>query len=254
MRQGAPEACPAATVALLRNGTRGIEVWMMQRAVGMAFASRAVVFPGGRVDATDGDPSIRWFGSTPDRLATRLGVDASAARAVVTAAVRELFEEAGVLLTHPKIVGDVEEARIAVESRAVGLAAWLARESCALDVSRIRPWGRWVTPASEPRRFDTWFFVAATPDGNDARSATSEAQSADWMNVQDVLDAAANREMLVLPPTVVMLRGLLAAGTVEAVLATAEARSMEAVHPDVRYNDDGTILVSGGGEEVLVEP
>jgi hypothetical protein len=132
------------------------------------------------------------------------------------------------------------------------LSAWLAQRSCALDVSGIRPWGRWVTPASEPRRFDTWFFVAGAPGGADARSATSEAESAGWFNVQDVLDSAVKREMLVLPPTIVMLRGLVAAGTVDAVLAAAETRPMEPVHPDIHYNDDGTILVRGGGEEVLV--
>jgi 8-oxo-dGTP pyrophosphatase MutT (NUDIX family) len=250
----APRARPAATVALVRNGPGGIETWMMRRAIGMPFASGAVVFPGGRVDEADADPSIRWHGDTPERLATRLRIDVPAARAVVTAAVRELFEEAGVLLTAPAVAGDVEQARAAVESRAIGLSAWLAEQSCALDVSRIRPWGRWVTPAGEPRRFDTWFFVAAMSAGAEARAATSEAVSAGWFDVEEALDRADKHEMLVLPPTIVMLRGLLAAGTVEGVLAAATTRSMEPVHPVVRHNSDGTVLVQGGGEDVLVRP
>ncbi len=212
------------------------------------------MFPGGRVDGADADPSIRWHGDTRERLAARLSIDVPAASAVITAAVRELFEEAGVLLTSPAIPGDIEQARIAVERRAIAFAAWLAEQSCALDVSGIRPWGRWVTPPSEPRRFDTWFFVAAMPDGADARSASSESESAGWFDVQEALDIAAQREILVLPPTIVMLRGLRAAATVEGVLAAAEMRPMKPVHPEVQHNDDGTILVRGDGEEVLVRP
>jgi 8-oxo-dGTP pyrophosphatase MutT (NUDIX family) len=245
---------PAATVALLRDGPGGIEAWMMHRAIGMAFASGAVVFPGGRVDEADADPLIRWHGDTPERLAVRMGTDVRAARAVVTAAIRELFEEAGVLLTAPVLTGNVEQARIAVESRALGLAALLGEHRCALDVSGVLPWGRWVTPPSERRRFDTWFFVASAPAGAAARSATSEAASAAWLDVRVVLDSAARGELLVLPPTIVMLRGLLAAGTVAAVLEAAPTRSLTPVHPDIRYNDDGTITVLGGGEEVLVRP
>ena len=245
---------PAATIALIRNGPEGLETWMMRRVVGMAFASGAVVFPGGRVDDADADEAIAWHGNTPEALANRLGIEVSRARALVTAALRELFEEAGVLLTTPRPLGDVEPERRALETRNLRLSDWLAEKAYALDVSGIQPWARWVTPPTEPRRFDTWFFVVSMPSGVDARSASTEASSAGWIGVREALDLAERRELLVLPPTMVMLRGLLAAETVDGVLAAASARSLEPVHPDVRHNEDGTILVRGGGEEVLVRP
>jgi 8-oxo-dGTP pyrophosphatase MutT (NUDIX family) len=250
----APMVRSAATVALVRDGVRGLEAWMMRRTNGMAFAAGAVVFPGGRVDQADADPSIAWHGDTTERFAERLDVDASVARAVVTAAVRELFEEAGVLLTAPRVSSDVELARMAVEGRTRTFASLLAEHGCAVDVSGLLPWGRWVTPPGEIRRFDTWFFVAAAPPELAARSATSEAASAGWVEVGDVLDRASRGEFLLLPPTIVMLRGLVAAATVAGVRRAAASRSMEPVHPQITYNDDGTITVLGGGEQVLVRP
>ena len=250
----APVVRSAATVALVRDGDGGLEAWMMRRAHGMAFAAGALVFPGGRADQADADVSIGWHGDSPERLAGRLGVDAATARVVVTAAVRELFEEAGVLLTRPPVRSDVEAHRMAVEGRSRTFASVLAEHGCAVDVSGLVPWGRWVTPPGESRRFDTWFFAVAAPEGLTARSATSEAASAGWFAVGDVLERADRREVLLLPPTVVMLRGLLAAGTVSGVLAAGPARSMEPVHPQITHNDDGTITVRGSGELVLVRP
>jgi len=250
----APQARPAATVALVRDGPRGLQTWMMRRVPGMAFAAGACVFPGGRVDESDADVSIRWHGNTPEWFAERLGVEVTLARAVVTAAVRELFEESGVLLTVPPLTNDLEAARHAVESRTTGLSGWLAEQSCVLDVSGLRPWGRWVTPLTEPRRFDTWFFVAVVPTSVEARSATTEAESAGWFDIQHLLDSAASRQLHVLPPTIVMLRGLLRAGSVSGVLEAAETRPMGPVYPQVQRNEDGTVLVRGGGEEVTVRP
>lgn len=250
----APVVRSAATVALVRDGADGLEAWMMRRAHGMAFAAGALVFPGGRADQADADASIGWHGDSPERLAGRLGVDAVTARVVITAAVRELFEEAGVLLSRPLVSSDVEAHRMAVEARTRTFSSVLAEHGCAVDVSGLLPWGRWVTPPGESRRFDTWFFVVAASDGLTARSATSEASSAGWVEIGDVLRRASEGELLLLPPTVVMLRSLLAAGTVSGVFGAAPSRSMEPVHPQIIQNDDGTITVLGGGETVLVRP
>jgi hypothetical protein len=131
------------------------------------------------------------------------------------------------------------------------MADLLAATDDALDVSRLIPWARWVTPPTEPRRFDTWFFVS--PDaGLDALTVSSEADAAGWYAPAVVLEMAQRKQAVVLPPTIVMLRGLLAASSVAEVLRVAPARSLAPVYPHVRENEDGTLSVLGGGEEVVV--
>ena len=249
---GVPVPRRAATIALVRDGHDGIETWMMRRVTAMAFASGALVFPGGGVDPADADSGLPWVGDTPESLANRLGLDAAASRALINAAARELFEEAGVLVARPEVEGDLTEARLALEARSRTLADLLASHHSALDVSRLLPWARWVTPPSEQRRYDTWFFVSPALPGSEALRANAEADASSWYPVREVLDMGARGEALVLPPTVVMLRGLLAAGAVGRVLEQARSRSLGAVHPEGRDNGDGTLSVLGGGEEVVV--
>jgi hypothetical protein len=184
-------------------------------------------------------------------LSARLGVDEAQTRALVNAAGRELFEEAGVLLSGSPHGGDRTGDRRALEGRTPSMADILEASDDALDVSRLIPWARWVTPPTEPRRFDTWFFVSPAA-GLDALTVSGEADVAGWYAPATVLDKAERKQAVVLPPTIVMLRGLLAAGSVAAVLRVAPARSLAPVHPRVRENDDGTASVLGGGEEVVV--
>jgi 8-oxo-dGTP pyrophosphatase MutT (NUDIX family) len=242
---------PAATVALVRDGADGLQTWMMRRVRAMAFAPGAAVFPGGRVDPRDADASVPWSGSAPEAAAARMGTDAATARALVTAAVRELFEETCVLLVDPRPTVPLGEARAAVESRQVSLAAFLADHGCQLDAAALRPWARWITPPTERRRYDTWFFIAAMPADSEARAVSSEADAAGWIGVREALDAQAAGEMRLLPPTLTMLRGLDAAGSVAAVLAAAPARSLEAVHPQITLLADGSVRLLAAGAEFL---
>jgi 8-oxo-dGTP pyrophosphatase MutT (NUDIX family) len=242
---------PAATVVIVRDGEQGIETWMMRRVKAMAFAPGAAVFPGGRVDPRDADISVPWLGSDPDRVAARLQTDARTSRELVTAALRELFEETSVLLAHPLPDIDLEQARVAIESREFSLAQFLADHGCALSADALHPWARWVTPAVERRRYDTWFFVATLPVGSEAQAVSSEADVAGWIAVEEVLRAYAAREMLVLPPTVTMLRGLAAAGTVAQVLAAAPQRSLVAVHPQLTLRPDGSTQLLADGAEFI---
>jgi len=245
---------PAATVALIRDGANGIEAWMMRRAAAMTFASGASVFPGGRVDPSDADPALPWMGPSAEEFAIRLGVDVDSARALVNAALRELFEECGVLLSTPALSHlDLTLARARSEQHLGSLVEVFTSHACAWDVSLLHPWGRWVTPASESRRYDTWFFVAEAPHGTRELVAGSEADRSGWVLVQDVLDATERGQLHVLPPTTVMLRGLRAGGTVAGVIEAAQSRTLTAVHPEVRHNPDGTITVLGGGEEVVIK-
>jgi 8-oxo-dGTP pyrophosphatase MutT (NUDIX family) len=243
---------PAATTVLVRDGARGIETWMMRRVQAMAFAAGASVFPGGRVDPRDSDISVPWTGSDPDTFAARFGTDPDTARGLVTGALRELFEETGVLLADPLPAVDLEQARAAVERRELSFAELLADHGCSLSTAGLHPWARWVTPPMERRRYDTWFFVVTLPPGADAASVSTEAETAGWFTAQDVLDAQARGESLVLPPTRAMLEGLVEAGSVTEVIAQAPLRPLTAVHPEIRRTPEGGIEVVAAGRAYLV--
>lgn len=243
---------PAAATVIIRDTEQGLETWMMRRVRAMTFAPGAVVFPGGRVDPRDADASLPWVGADPQQIAGRLQTDTRTARELVTAALRELFEETGVLLAQPLPRVDLEQARASVESRDLSLGQLLADHDCALSAGALHAWARWVTPAIEKHRYDTWFFIATLPDGSQARAVSSEADLAGWIAVGEVLRAYDAGEMLVLPPTVTMLRELAAAGTVEQVLAAAPQRSLVPVRPQVTTREDGSVeLLADGTRFVL---
>jgi 8-oxo-dGTP pyrophosphatase MutT (NUDIX family) len=237
---------PAATVALLRPP---LEVFLLRRTRTMAFAAGMHVFPGGAVDPRDAAADLPFAGPTPAEWGARLGLPEAVARAVVCAAAREVFEEAGVLLAAPvgadpsasaapPVVGgpaigglDVstpawEAHRDAVERRELGFAELLVREGLELRTDLLRPWARWITPEFEPRRYDTWFFVAALPTGQTSRHATGEADEARWVPVADTTS------LLMLPPTRTTLDELAALASLPAVLAAGEHRdAAEPVRP-----------------------
>jgi 8-oxo-dGTP pyrophosphatase MutT (NUDIX family) len=238
---------PASTVAVIRDGERGIETWMMRRVKARAFAPGAAVFPGGSVDERDADVSVPWSGSDPETFAARFGTDPRTARELVTAALRELFEETGALLANPLPDVDLDAARIAIEARELPLAQFLADHGSVLDAGALHPWARWVTPAVETRRYDTWFFVATLPEGVEAQAVSSEADVAGWVVVQDMLDANERGENRLLPPTIAMLRALIEGGTVAKVIAEAPNRSLEPIHPEVRRGADGKNVVTAAG-------
>jgi 8-oxo-dGTP pyrophosphatase MutT (NUDIX family) len=242
-----PEPVPASTVAVIRDTPQGIETWMMRRVSQMAFAPGAAVFPGGSVDERDADISVPWAGSDPETFAARFGTDPRTARELVTAALRELFEETGVLLADPLPDVDLEAARVAVESRELPLAQLLADHGSVLQAGALHPWARWVTPPMETRRYDTWFFVATLPEGVEAFAVSSEADLAGWVNAQETLDANARGENRLLPPTIAVLRGLIEGGTVAGVIADAPNRSLVPVHPQVRRGADGKNVVTAAG-------
>ena len=174
----------AATVVLLRPGATGPEVYLLQRQTSMAFAGGMCVFPGGGVDPRDFDSAVAWAG--PD--AGRPGRTGSAptrrtARALVCAAVRETFEESGVLLAGPSadaVVADTtgddwEADRVALEGRELSLTDFLDRRGLVLRSDLLGAWAGWLTPVFEPRRYRTWFFVADLPEGQRTRDVSTES-------------------------------------------------------------------------------
>ena len=231
--EGAVPAVPrvAATVLLLRPAGDGFEVYMIRRVAAMTFGGM-YAFPGGGVDRSDSEAHLGWAGPDPAAWGVRLGLDPAAAQAVVCAAAREVFEEAGVLLAGPdpdNVVGDVsgddwEAARQDLEGRRVGFADLLAGCGLTLRSDLLLPWSRWITPEFEPRRFDTYFFVALLPEGQRTRDVSGEADHTLWLRPADALTRAEAGELTMLPPTMVTLAEVVAAGDLDGVARAAAER------------------------------
>jgi len=205
----------AATVVLLRDGADGVEAWLLTRVAQMAFAAGMTVFPGGRVE--DDDAELPWAGSPP------------VGAAFAGAAVRETFEETGVLLGGGSV--DLSAARADVEAGRVGFGDLLRAHGVTVDVSGLHPWARWITPEGESRRYDTRFFVAELPYGSEPADVTSEAARAGWIRVAQALAEAERGERLLMPPTLTTLRSIAGHPTVADVLAAAPGRSLDPVRP-----------------------
>ncbi|MFE9743977.1 NUDIX hydrolase [Saccharothrix saharensis] len=238
----------AATVVLVRDGEAGLEAFLLRRVAGMAFAGGMTVFPGGGVDRRDADTSVAWSGPPPSWWASRFGCSVELATALVCAAVRETFEESGVLLAGPSsstVVGDTSvfaAARAALVARELSLAQFLAAEGLVLRADLLRPWANWLTPVEEPRRYDTYFFVAVLPTGQRADGATTEASDAAWQRPADAMAEWKAGRRALMPPTWVTLAELDELGTVAAVLA--ESRTVSKVIPKlVREGDVLRVVV-----------
>ncbi|CAL9301747.1 hypothetical protein SUDANB180_04225 [Streptomyces sp. enrichment culture] len=247
----------AATVLLLKDTPDGPVVHMLRRRASMAFAGGAYAYPGGGVDPRDDDRQIRWAGPTRAWWAQRLGVDAAAAQAIVCAAVRETYEEAGVLLAGPdpdSVVGDTtgddwEADRAALVARELSFAEFLDRRGLVLRSDLLGAWARWITPEFEARRYDTWFFVAALPEGQRTRNASTEADRTVWIRPAEAAAGYDRGELLMMPPTIATLRRLLPYGTAAEALAAAPAREMTPVRATARLQGDEIVLSWPGHEE-----
>ncbi|MFC7218101.1 NUDIX hydrolase [Streptomyces polyrhachis] len=252
----------AATVLLLRpgasgSGTSGMDVYMLRRRASMAFAGGAYAYPGGSVDERDVRP-VAWAGPGLADWARRLGAPSEAeAQAIVCAAVRETFEEAGVLLAGPSpeaVVADTtgadwEADRLALVARELSFADLLARRGLVLRSDLLGAWARWITPEFERRRYDTWFFTAALPAGQRTRNASTEADRTVWVRPAEAVVGYGRGELLMMPPTITMLRDLTAYETPQAVLAAAPGRELAPVLATASLAEDGRLTLSWPGHE-----
>jgi 8-oxo-dGTP pyrophosphatase MutT (NUDIX family) len=232
-----PDPRDAATVVLLRDGAAGLEVYLLRRQASMAFAAGMHVFPGGSVDPRDRDAAIGWVGPPAAAWAQRWSCDVDLARALVCAAVRETFEESGILLAARRdgtpvadTTGeDWEVDRLALIDGGLSLREFLGRRELVLRADLLRGWSHWITPEWSPRRFDTRFFVAAVPAGQQTRDVGGEADAVAWLPVADVLARNQADEVGLMTATAATLRELTPFPDVAAVLA-AERR----IHPIMR--------------------
>jgi len=242
----------AATVMLLRQVAAGLEVYMLRRKSSMAFAPGAYVFPGGSVDARDADEQIAWTGPDAAEWGRIFAAPPALARALVCAAVRETFEESGVMLagqSADSVVADTtsdewEADRHALLDRSLSLAELLARRRLVLRADLLRPWSRWITPVVEPRRFDTRFFAAALPAGQLTRDVGGEAAEVAWVNPADALGAGQRGEIRLFPPTAVTLSELTACGDLQTALTGP--RQVAPIIPEVQVRDGAVWLTVPG--------
>jgi 8-oxo-dGTP pyrophosphatase MutT (NUDIX family) len=220
----------AATVMLLRDTDTGPAVHMLRRRASMAFAGGAYAYPGGGVDPRDDDHHVRWAGPTRAWWADRLGVDETAAQAIVCAAVRETYEEAGVLLAGPtpdSVVGDTtgeawETDRAALVARDLSFAEFLDRRGLVLRSDLLGAWARWITP--------------------------TEADRTVWISPGEAASGYDKGDLTMLPPTIATLRGLIPYGSAAEALSSARARDLTPVLARARL-EAGEIVLSWPGHE-----
>jgi 8-oxo-dGTP pyrophosphatase MutT (NUDIX family) len=232
----------------------------------MPFAGGMTAYPGGGVDPRDADTDIAWAGPTPAQWATAFGCDERVARELVCAAVRETFEEAGVLLAGPPsadgvgVVPDVsgddwEEQRQALLTRELSLAELLAGRGLAVRSDLLRPFAHWITPPVEPRRYDTKFFAAALPPGQEARDVSSEADEASWLTPAAALAEMRAGTRPMLPPTIHTLGQLEPFADVAAALAGSPPEPLHPISPTFEETPDGRWAVLPDGTRIrLVLP
>lgn len=258
-----PDAPPvplrdAATVMLLRDGEPGLEVFLLRRVAGMAFAGGMTVFPGGGVD--EGDDSVggaSWSGAAPSWWASRLGTDEARAKRLVCAAARETFEECGILLageTPGAVVRDAQryhDSRSALEKHELDFCGFLEREGLVLGADRLRPWSHWITPIGESRRYDTHFFVAALPEGQTADGQTSEASEVLWSTPSAALEHWRAGQSALLPPTWAQLESLERFATVAEVMAAEPV--ITPIQPDIVRDGASWTIQFDGGDRYLAQ-
>ena len=247
---------PAATVLLVRDdpdpppGRTPLQVFLQRRVAGMAFAGGMTVFPGGGVDSTDRPDTERWTGPDPAWWGVRLHCAADLAGALVHAAVRETFEECGVLLAGPGPSGGLEQHRSDLVARRRTFPDLLADAGLVLRADLLRPWARWITPPGPPRRYDTAFFVALVPDGQEADAHTTEAVEATWWHPSDALEHWRAGDMQLMAPTFRTLQEIAEQPDSASVLAAADGRVIRPITPQVRRDGEDVVVVLPDEPEV----
>jgi len=248
----------AATVLLLRDRPSGeFEVLMVKRHGQSGFMAGAHVFPGGKLDPADTahELAARLIGLSPAQAGHALGepeLPAARALGMFVAALRETFEEAGVLLADRSANTDLNAARRRLHEGA-SFADVLTDLDAMLRVDQIVPFSRWVTPVVEPRRFDTRFFVARVDPSQRAEHDARETTTHAWMTPREAVDATLRAEILLPPPTLKSLLELADHDSAEAVLASARARRPPMVQPVIQQLE-GVLTILLPGDPLHPEP
>jgi 8-oxo-dGTP pyrophosphatase MutT (NUDIX family) len=254
-----PEQIPvrdAATVMLVRDGSTGVEVFMLRRNLNSDFVGGAYVFPGGAVDPEDGSPDVDELceGLTDETASGVLGVERGGLSYWV-AAIRESFEEAGLLLAldgDGKMVSFADnetnerfvEHRRQVDAGERSLTSVARAEGLRLATGGIHYFSRWITPLGAPRRYDTRFFVAHPPEEQVPVHDDHEVIANLWIRPGDALERHGRGEFELIFPTVRSLEALTRFETADAVVRhAAEVATIDPILPTIVDSDHGLRIV-----------
>lgn len=231
---------PAATLVLVRDGPGGLQTLMIVRHQEVAFAQGAAVFPGGKVAPSDSSPDLQAH------LPVALACSKEEA-ALRVAAVRETFEESGLLLARSKghlLDGNAlaltrERWQACVRESTEGFLAMVRGEGLELAVDLLHPFAHWVTPEGAPKRFDTHFFIAKAPPGQMAAHDGREAVESFWVSPQQAMRDCEDGRRATMFPTLCNLALLGPSTSAVAALAAAGAREVRRIQPTLTVRADG---------------
>ena len=236
----------ASTVIVIRDP---VKVLLMQRSTHDSFMAKATVYPGGAVDETDIDPVLSDFsrgfdGKTAKEKLKNMGLDETDASGFFFAAIRELFEEAFILLAI-RISGEAlnfskepelsrfKEYRKAIHDNKMTLVELAQKEGLIYTPDDLIPFAHWITPVFQKTRFDTWFFLAELPEGQVAAHDNKELTSTEWMTPEDALTKNAAGEIKLLPPTIMTLTELASFNLVNELFRHASSKKIPSILPEV---------------------
>lgn len=236
----------AATVVLAREGDGGPEVLLVRRPARSSFAAHAWVFPGGRVDEEDAEAGGAMLGPTPGEWGARLALPAREAAAFVAAALREAWEETGILMCDESpAVSAARTARARLLKGEGAVPKLLAELGVRLDASDVAYIAHWITPEPESRRYDTRFFLAAATAGAACELVGDELVEARWMTPNSAVEAYRAGELRLLPPTVHTLDRLSGYATVHEMMEALRHAEVPAILPRMRIDPAGIVIEIG---------
>jgi 8-oxo-dGTP pyrophosphatase MutT (NUDIX family) len=211
----------AATLLIVRDGEDGLQVFMVARHRQVDFASGALVFPGGRIEP--GDEALGGGDFDPRERAMRVG------------AIRETFEECGVLLARARgelaWLDGARTTKILASAKDVSFPDLVARENLELGLEALTPFAHWITPKTMPKRFDTAFYIVEAPEGQIARHDGSESVDSVWIHPRKAIEEAARGVYTLVPATRLNLEMLAESDSVASALKAARERRIVPVEP-----------------------
>lgn len=270
-----PSPLPSATVIVLRERKakrpQQFELFMVRRADRSSFMGGAHVFPGGKVDEADLHPNMQALCDGLESASVGVPaldgalLPAAEAAAFRLAALRELFEEAGVLLARdntgtfvsfesPEKRDRFAGYRVAAQQFSLPLVMVLAEEGLRFDVSALTPWAWWVTPQEERKRFDARFFLARMPENQEAMHDNQETTTSAWFSPAEALERYRNNEIHLVPPTLRTLEELSSYETLEELWAAAQAKVITRIQPRLVTEGEKLMILLPGDSEHPAEP
>lgn len=242
----------AATVVMLRDTPDGLEVFLLKRHGNSDVLGGAYVFPGGKVDAADAGLAAH-LNQSPTELHAALGeaeLDLPTATSFYAAALREAFEESGVLFATDADAAQLQQAAALLRA-GQSFGDMLAQLTLRLDTRSVLPWSRWITPrmpSVSNKRFDTRFFVAAVPAQQTARHDDYEATESIWLSPRLALQQYWDGQISLAPPQIMSLAHLARHASVASVLTEAQRRLPPVILPE-SFDDNGMRVICYPGDE-----